>query len=431
MSWYLRLTLLTILILPITPCTAVESLSFEKGLQAFSKKDYLRAIYYFDQAKKQTPERNTIYYNLGVSHFKLKHYPQAEASFRVALRSEKLRQLVQYNLGLVKLKQRQTAEAQRWFDRAKDKRAHPRYFNQKIYMLAATINQTPNRTKVVTAATPFKFNAGANLAYGYDSNVTQTGTGSPSTQPDHFSESFAYLHFSIPYTQLKLTYYGQDFKTINTSDYQQLETKLEFPIRIDNWTITPAWSYTPSQLDKQDYQSVTEASFDLKYHFTKKDSLLFKYRHSDIEIDNPLYNYLTGTQQRFRTELINETFLGQFRLRYDYEYNNRQNDLNTMLTPNTLTDYSPTRHSLRLRLKNSLSQKIKIKNEFSYRHSLYHEDSNGLRKDNRKQYQLNLYTPLFSNMELGVKYLYTKNNSSLTTENYTRRITLAYLYLYF
>jgi len=433
MASCLRLTLLLVLFMTsIGSGQAADSLAFESGLRDFKDKDYLRAIYYFNLAKKQGGNQNTIHYNLGVSHFKLKHYPQAEAAFRVALRSRKLKQLIQFNLGLVKLKQRQATAAQHWFKLAQNRNAHL-HFSEKIARLAAeiskpeisksSIQKKPSRTR---SSSSYSVAVGANIASGHDSNVTQTSTGFSLAQQDDFSERFAFLHFRLPYVRLKLTYYEQDFDTLNTSDYRQLESKLEFPIKLESWTITPALLYTSSQLKQQDYQSVSETSLDLKYRFAKRDSLLFKYRYSDIQVDDSDFSFSEGTRQRFRVQLVNDTFLGQFRLRYDFEQNDRLNAIDT--------DFSPTRHGLRLRLKNSLSKQFKIKNELIYRRSTYQADirNKGVaREDNRQQYQFNLYVLPFSNMELGVKYLYTSNSSNIANEDYKRRITQAYVYVYF
>lgn len=420
MSLYLRLTLFIVgFFIAIAQSLADNKIVFEKGAQAFAQKNYSQAINYFKQARTQGYNQNTINYNLGVSYFKLKQYAQAEAAFRNALRSPKLKQLVQYNLGLVKLKQQRKTEARQWFKLAQDRTVHPQYYNDKISRLAAIMSGQP----INKNASAFRIDGGASVAYGYDSNVTLTTTGSPSALSDQFTESFAYLYLLMPYTHFKLNYYDQSFSTYSVNDYRQLEARLEFPFRADSWTITPGVYYTSSKLDRQNYQSINNAALAAKFRFAKRDSLLLRYNYSDIAIENPLYNYLAGSQQRFRAELINDTVLGQFRLRYEYEYNDRVN------TP--IEDFSPGRHSFRLRLKNSITKSIKIKNEFLYRNSVYNPVPDGTRKDNRRQYLLTLYVLPVSGLEIGVKYLYTTNKSNFAAEHYTRRVTQAYLYYYF
>ena len=423
MSVYLRLALLIIgFFIVIAQSLADSNVSFERGAQAFTRKNYSLAIGYFKQARTQGYNQNTINYNLGVSYFKLKQYPYAETAFRNTLHSPKLKQLVQYNLGLVKLKQQRKTEARQWFALAQDRSAHPQYYSDKIARLAATMNGQPVKPIKKTAST-FQIDGGASIGYGYDSNVTLTTTGSASGLSDQFTESFAYLYFLMPYTNFKLNYFDQSFSTYGVNDYRQLEARLEFPVRAGSWTITPGVYYTSSKLDRQDYQSINNAALKAKFRFAKRDSLLLRYNYSDIESENALYNYLAGSQQRFRTELINDTVLGQFRLRYEYEYNDRIN------TP--VEDFSPTRHSFRLRLKNSITKSIKIKNEILYRNSAYNPVPDGTRKDDRQQYLLTLYMLPVAGLEIGVKYLYTTNKSNFAAEHYTRRVTQAYLYYYF
>ncbi len=428
MSSYLRLTLLILgFIIAVGPALADDKVSFEKGAQAFAQKNYALAIDYFKQARSQGYNPNTINFNLGVSHFKLKQYPQAETAFRRVLPSPKLKQLVQYNLGLVKLKQQHKSEARRWFTLAQDQQVHSQYFSDKIERLAATMNgQSGKRSTSI-----FQIDGGANIAYGYDSNVTLTTTGSPSTLSDKFTESFAYLYFRMPYANFKLRYYEQNFSTVNQNDYRQLETRLEFPLETGNWIITPGIYYTTSKLNQQDYQSINNAVLEAKYRFADRSSLLFRYNYSDIKIENALYNYLDGSKQRFRAQLISNTALGKLRLRYEYETNDRLNQPADNLLNTPAVDYSPTRHSFRLRLKNSISKSIKIKNELLFRNSLYGPVPSGTREDNRRQYLLTLYVLPVSGLEIGVKYLYTTNKSNFAAEHYTRHITQAYLYYYF
>ncbi len=431
MSSYLRLMLFSFgFVIVIAPALADDQTAFEKGARAFSEKNYSLAIDYFKQAQAQGYNQNTINFNLGVSYFKLKQYPQAEIAFRNALRSPKLKQLVQYNLGLVKLKQQHKTEAYHWFKLAQDKQAHSPYYSDKISRLAIAMAGQP----VKKSSPAVRIVGGASLAYGYDSNVTLQTSGSASGLSDQFIESFAYLYFRMPYTNFKLNYYDQSFSTLDPNDYRQLQARLEFPVDNGDWTMTPGVFYTSSKLGRQDYQSINNVAFEAKYRFAKRDSLLFKYQYSDITVENPVYNYLAGTQQRLRAELINNTFLGQFRLRYDYEHNDRVN--------RPTEDFSPTRQGLRLRLRNSITKKIKMKNELRYRRSTYNYSPGdpddpinpipaGTREDSRKQYQLTLYALPIPHLEMGIKYLYTSNDSNFDAEQYSRRITQAYLYYYF
>jgi len=397
---------------------------FQRGMQAFKSKNYSQAIHYFNQARASGYNRFVIEYNLGVSHYKLGQYLQAETSFQGALASNKLKSIVEYNLGLVKLKQKQKREAIEWFKKAARNNDNP-----KISTLASRMikkySVTRKRNKHKRNTQKNFLDGGVNIAYGHDSNVTQAATGSPSTQSDDIQETYAYLNILFKHVDVKFSYFDQNFATINSNDFTQPGAALAFPVKTGKWRITPSLHYTSSQLDNIDYQSTSGLRLDLKRYTSKGNYLRFRYQFSDVASDNLLYDYLDGTRQRFRGEYVSATAIGQLRLRYEYEMNDRQDT--------ATRNYSPTRHSLRLRLKNSLPATFRMKNEIVFRNSIYEAESVSgfIREDNRFQYKLNLYATPISGLELGVRYTYTDNDSNLTAEIFTRNITQGYLNWYF
>ena len=395
---------------------ASDSSLFDSGMQAFKAKNYRQAIQYFNQAKASGYNRLVIEYNLGVSHFKLGQYLQAEKSFQGALASERLKPIVQYNLGLVKLKQRQKREALEWFKKAASNPSDPK--------ISALANRMISKYRVTKKRKNF-IDGGINIAYGHDSNVTQVGTDSPSQRADDFLETYAYLNFLFKHVDLKFSYFNQDYATDNPNDYSQLGAALAFPIKSGKWRITPSLLYTSSQLNRIDYQSASGIRLDLKRYTRKRNYLRFRYQFNDIESDTPDYNYLDGTRHRFRTEYLTATGFGQIRLRYEYEMNDRQNTAGT--------DYSPTRHSVRLRLRNTLPATFKMKNEILFRNSVYEalSTSGFIREDDRFQYRFNIYASPTAGLELGVRYTYTDNSSNDVGETFTRNVTQGYLSWYF
>lgn len=398
---------------------AADDIFFNQGMQAFKSKNYPQAIRYFNQAKAGGYNRFVIEYNLGVSHYKLGQYLQAEKSFQAALTSEKLKPIVQYNLGLVKLKQKQKREAIEWFKKAARSKDNPKISTLANRMIKKySIARKQNKQKNF-------LDGGVNLAYGHDSNVTQAATGSPSEQHDDILETYAYLNILFKHVDVKFSYFHQDFATIDSNDFTQLGTALAFPVKTGKWKITPSLHYASSQLDNMDYQSTSGLRLDLKRYTSKGNYLRFRYQFDDVESDNPLYDYLDGTRQRFRGEYLSATAIGRLRLRYEYETNDRQET--------STRNYSPTRHSLRLRLKNSLTATFRIKNEIVFRNSVYEAAGTDdfTREDNRFQYKLNLYATPISGLELGVRYTYTDNDSNMTTEIFTRNVTQGYLNWYF
>jgi tetratricopeptide (TPR) repeat protein len=396
---------------------ASGSQSFESGLKAFAAKQYQQAIRHFEQAETQGYNRYVIAYNLGVSHYKLGQYQQADRAFHRALASPKLKQVVQYNLGLVRLQQKQKREAIEWFEKAAAGTSNPKIAAIAEQMLGKYQTRKKQKKKNY-------LDGGIIVAYGHDDNVTQAATGTPSERSDDILETYAYLNILFKHADLGLNFYSQDFDKINSNDFTQLGINTKFPFKLNKWRMTPSLHYAESELDKDDYQSVRDLRLDAKRFIGKGDYLRFRYRFSDIASEDSRYNYLEGSRQQLRADYYTITRLGRFRYRYEYEVNDRQNS--------ATRNYSPTRHSLRIQLKNSLPAKLLMKNEVLARDSQYDEHTDGfVRKDYRYQYRLHLYTMPFKKFETGVRFTYTDNNSNIPTESFIRRVTQAYLNYYF
>lgn len=408
--------------LDVTTLFARNDSPFELGMQAFKSEDYSQAIRYFNQAKFSGHNQFVIEYNLGVSHYKLGQYLQAERAFQGVLASNKLQSVAQYNLGLVKLKQKQKREAIEWFRKAANSTDDP-----KIRGLA---NRMIEKYRISKKRTNF-VNGGINVAYSHNSNVTQAATGSPSAQSDNVLETYAFLKVRLEHVDFKLSYFNQDFSTINSNDFTQLGTTLGFPFRTGKWRITPALAYTTRQLNATDYQSTSGLRLDLKRYISKGDYLRFRYRYTDIQSDNPLYDYLDGTRHRFRAEYIHAAAIGRLRLRYEYEINDRQDEPGDAGNGIPARNYSPTRHSLRLQLRNTLPATFRMKNEIIFRNSVYEDAAGFIRKDDRWQYRFDLYAVPVSELELGMRYTYTDNNSNLSGDIFSRNVTQGYLNWYF
>ena len=222
-----------------------------------------------------------IAYNLGVSHFKLGQYQQADRAFHKALASSKLRQVVQYNLGLVRLQQKQKREAIDWFKKAATGTGNPK--------IAALANRMLDKYQV-RAKRKYYVDGGVHVAYGYDSNVTQAATGTPSERSDHILETYAYMSLLYDRIDLGLYYYAQDFSQINSNDYSQIGVSIKYPFKQKAWRLTPSIHRTTSELASNDYQDVTDLRFEAKRYIGKGDYARFRYRFSDIVSKAP-YDY--------------------------------------------------------------------------------------------------------------------------------------------
>lgn len=64
--------------------------------------------------------------------------------------------------------------------------------------------------------------------------------------------------------------------------------------------------------------------------------------------------------------------------------------------------------------------------ELGYRDSKYDPAAGVIRRDKRKRFRFNVYNKISSNWTVGLRYVYTKNDSNLSAETYTRGDTQVY-----
>lgn len=375
---------------------------FKQGLKAFRAEQYEKAVKSFEQAKRKGNKSSALFYNLGVSYYKTKQYPKAEQAFTQLLKDNKFRQLAQYNLGLVNLEQKRTLAAVDWFYLASDKNGDPKITALANRMLDIYDPQKPKQTTSGIIS----------LAYGHDSNVNIVSTESPTHESDTYLELFGFVNIPAGPVVINADLYRQDYQTVNTADFTQLSGGLLYPIKTNGWDITPSIHLAKSELDSNPYETIIDARLDARTRLTPKSELLLRYRYSDISANDSAYNYLEGSRQQFRAQHTSDTEAGQLRLRYELELNDRLN----LPTAN----YSPTRHTLRARLRQSYAGNWQFKEELSWRDSQYDEAAGITRSDKRYQLMLAADNRLTKDWHAGLRYTYTDNKSNLATETYTR-----------
>jgi len=389
----------------ILSCHAIgaeNNSDFTQGIKAFKTEQYDKAILFFEQAQRKGDKSAALIYNLGVSYYKTAQYSKSEQAFTRLLNEQAFRQLAEYNLGLVSLEQQRNDIAVDWFHKA----ATYKNGDPKITALANRMleKHTPKTTDRVSGL--------ISLAYGYDDNVNLVTTGSPTDQSDNYTELFGYI--SIPADQVIFTanLIRQDYQTVNSADFWQVSGGVSYPVKVNNWTLTPTLQLSKSDLDNNSYQTITDLFIEGKTLFDDKSELAVRFRYSDIASDNTAYDYLEGSRQQLRVQRTSNTAAGQLRLRYELELNDRQN----LPTEN----YSPTRHTLRARLKHNLNDTWQARAELSWRNSQYDEAAGISREDTRYLIDLRADARLNKAWHSGLRYIYTDNQSNVNAEAYTR-----------
>lgn len=414
-----QLALLSIMLLLLSSNAHAEAQqTFSQASSLFQAGQYQKAIRLFKRARTQGYNPSVVAFNLGVSHYRLAQWHQAEKAFLLTIKSRKLRQIAEYNLGLVYRRLGHADVAERWFEVATQQKRYGRFYNPKLAALAQ--QQIDSRhSGGSTPSLKTRFQAAARLAYGYDDDVTDPATTTPTSRSDSFIETYAYGRLELDKLQLRAVFYQQDYTDIDASDFQELEFSIGHPLTVARGQLAPSLHLIFDRLNGQDYLDTLDLRLAYELPLNREQRLRLRYRYSDIRSSSALYSYLEGDRHQLRADLLQTSSLGQWRLRYEYETNNRQN----LPTEN----YSPIRHGLQLRLHNSPSRKLKMNNTLGYRLSEYDPTSTQRRKDTRLRYTFDLYGDISRHLELGLQYRYTNNDSSIDSKRYHSNVLQTYL----
>lgn len=404
-----RILFLTVLLftLPISHSSANEAgvTEFKNGVKYFKQKKYKTALRYFINAKKAGMKKSSLDYNIGVSQYKLGQYKNSEKTFQRLSKKTKFRQIAYYNLALIAEKNKQKTTAIKWY-----KKAVINNQDKKITQLAnSQLDKLLKRKKIRRSNTI----ANISLALGNDDNITNTTLNSPTNKSDFYQEVFAYI--KAPLTN-KVNFKGSllliNYNTVTTENFMFYSAGLDYTLRTNNWKIIPEFSLLQSNYNQTAYQNISDFKMTGRQQLKNNAYLALRYRYSNIQSQNVLYDYLQGNRHQFRVEYKNKTNSGRLRLRYQLETNQRNNS--------ATANYSPTRHSLRARLKHNLNNNWKLSEEVGYRISQYGDALGVTRNDKRLRLRIIASKKLSKKWKSGVRYSYTSNDSNIASENYSR-----------
>ena len=376
--------------------------TFNTGVKFFQQKQYESALTYFKNASAQGMTTNALYFNLGVTQYKLGLYDEATTSFTHLSKDKKFRQIAHYNLGLIAEAQKQKNDAINWYTKTIELDD-----NKKITRLANNkLDRLLNRKQK-------NISAYISLAFGNDDNVTNAASNSPTNCSDNYRELYTYIKLPITEnTNVKANFYQNEYNVLVTENFEFYSAAITHTLKSENWKFIPEASLLQSTLNKSSYQNIYDFKLTGKRRLTNKDRLAFRYRYSDIQSQNTLYNYLQGNRHQFRIDHKTKVNLGNLRLRYQLEINDRQNSASE--------NYSPTRHIIRARLKHKLNRGFRLSEEISYRISQYDEASGVIRNDNRLRIRIAMSKKFSKHWTSGIRYSYTNNESNINSENYLR-----------
>ncbi len=397
--------------------------AFDNGIDLFEQQQYQQAIKQFQQAIQNGDTRAAVYYNLAVSEYKTGKLNAAAAHFRQAAQDGKFYSSSMYSLGLIAVKQNRLKTAIRYFDRVKPADASlRRYADNAIARLQAEGGAEK------PASLLDHLHGLATLSYGRDSNVNRASDNSPSNVGDTFNSIYASVSMPFiadnPNIGFGVSYFNINYSTLNTDDFSIARAGLFYKTRLANWKTRGMFSVSSSDLGPDRFQSSARLSLSGKYKLSSDSSIKLDYQFDKIHSSTVLYDYLTGTRQRLRAAYRKSFGDTRIDMRYRFETNNRD-DLPTQ-------SFSPVRHTVRVMIKQPLTEKLTVKADAAYRASDYPAiGASAGRTEDRSRLALRLQYRLDKHWALEGYARHTNNSSSNPLFKYSRDdayLTLSYTY---
>jgi hypothetical protein len=155
---------------------------------------------------------------------------------------------------------------------------------------------------------------------------------------------------------------------------------------------------------------------------SKNYQLHLRYKSTQIQANNPAYDYLEGWRQQFRIGSRINSGVDKYRIYYQLELNDRQDYVGA--SP-IFSSYSPTRHMLRVTGWWKLPGTWVVRLDGRYRISKYNEDniladnSASRREDDQARASARLTKQLGKNWQIQFEYTSTNNKSSIDSETYS------------
>lgn len=390
-----------------------ETNYFKQGNQAFKKGKYDSALFLFLQAEQSQSMDNSLIYNIGVTYYKLKDYRQANRYFLRLTQISEYRQLAYYNMGRSYVRLGKTTQAKSAFTDA-SKGTHTQ-INRLARIQLDKLDQRSAKTN---------FDTNIQLSYGDDSNVFLNPSESPSQRRDQYLDLYVYTSISFP-SDLTLTgtFSKQDYMAIDSADYQKVSLALSQSWQTKTWRYTPQIRTSLSDSGNSAYLSENDIRLTAAHALKNKSRILLRYRYSNISARQSRFDHLTGDRHQFRAEYKTQNAKSKYRYRYQLELNDRQDRL--------IKSYSPTRHSMRFRIRHSLTRNWRFTPEIDYRNSDYPSVAGIRRVDNLFRVRLASDYRLSNSLKLNGQYIYNNNDSNVFEQKYIRHVIEVGISYYF
>jgi tetratricopeptide (TPR) repeat protein len=399
---------------------------FNRGVKAAKAGNHREALTQFQAAKKLGLDTAALKYNLAVTYFQLEQYEEAEKVFTDLTKEPKFRQIAYFNLGLVANKQNHRTTAIKFF-----RLANQEGDSHNIRILAAEALQRLDAPLIKPAER--KAWAGfLSVGFASDSNVTLVNNDliGVTSQSDNYNYLSGFGAYWLQGgrnagTRLFLDGYLQRYSKQTAYNFSLYGAGLARYDRLGDWRLRLGGFWDEVTLGGKSYQRLLSGELRGEKLLSKNTRLQLRYRASEIDELDPVYEYLIGSRQQFRVGTMTRQDNKRIRVYYQLEINNRK-DL--VRADNTFSSYSPTRHSLRITGWWDINKLWALRLDGRYRYSHYNDAdvlTGGItryREDGQLRLSAQLSRELGKNTKINLKYTAINSRSNIAKESYNRSL---------
>ena len=396
-----------------TPCAAAAearsaSEAFAAATAAFAEEDYLLALAYFEEARKQGADGAAIHYNIGVCHYRLGHYSNAAAEFALIAESyPEMRGLAEYNLGLIAQKQGDQAGAATHFRQAlSDSR------DEKVRFLA---RRQLGMEEPAPPPPPGQWLTLVDGRVGHDDNVLLLAEEIPlpdgQSAESSFTEFWALVSgpvYSTPGFRFDGSVYAIRYPDASIFDQNVLRLGALYEWRWGKWRAEAGPHISHSTLDGETFERRLGAGVRFRRDIGSGTAVGFRYVREEIDNGGDRFEAFEGSRDRLEARLDHKVAHGRLTAAYVLESNDRFG-----------AGVSPERTKLSVRYRHDFGAEWVGDAEVSLRESLFDELAEP-RDEDLSELSLALTRNLPRGWQVGGALSFSDNDSDVETVVYRR-----------
>jgi hypothetical protein len=397
---------------------------FNTGKQLFAAGQYADAKAAFDHVLASQQEQGAVspavHYNLGSICYRLEDYVCARKHFQRLTRTDSYAALAYYNLALVENRDDNPEAAVDALQSSRAATTDPKLIALVNKQLAKLRKSEPRRTTTTTVKDWHSF---VYLRHGYDSNIRFAPLEVASNESGDFLQFIGTIDKRIvgegsttkqPGLFVNAVLFATNYYSTDFNDFSLLNAGLRYDHPLQGWRNRIAANYTTSTYGKEDYLESASLTLQTRKTLANDDEFQLRYRYEDIDSLRPVYDYLRGSRQRLRAGYQLTWPQDIVQLWYELELNDRQNTASR--------NYSPTRHTLRLRYETMLDSRNRLYGEYAFRDSDYEPTLTQDRQDERSLLTLAYVNDFAHSWQAEARWRFFTNRSTDNVYSYDRHI---------